>query len=89
MKLHTPNCASSVIIIVYHLQHCSVNQSKSSPVYGGIVGASSSLFVALHFCTAVYSSSTVCGGINGDASVSSVAGLSFGFFITAKYKSKI
>ena len=56
---------------------------------GGIGGASSSLFVALPFRTAVYSSSTVCGVINGDASALSVAGLllNFGFSITAEYQS--
>ena len=51
---------------------------------GGIGGASSSSFVTLHFCTAMYSSTTVCGGINGDAL--SVAGMLFGFFITDEYK---
>ena len=58
--------------------------------YGGIGEGSSSSMVTLPIPTAVYSSSAVCGGIDGGASVlSSVTGLSYGFFITSVYKSSI
>ena len=60
--------------------------------YGGIGGGSSSSMITLPFHMAVlqYSSSAVCGGINGGASVlSSVTGSSYGFFITSVYKSSI
>ena len=53
---HTLNCAS------VSLTHCFINQSESSTECGGIDGASSSLFIALYFYIAVYSSSSECGG---------------------------
>ena len=48
--------------------------------YGGIGEGSSSSIVTLPIPIAVYSSSAVCGGIDGGASVlSSVTGSSYGF----------
>ena len=53
-----------------------------STLYGGVGGACSSLAVYGFFSTAVYSFSTVCGGIGGVSSASSNS-FSLDFFATA------